>query len=314
MMTDKSLPLVSVIMNCYNCKKYLREAIDSVYAQTYPHWEIIFWDNASTDGSEEIAHSFDERLRYFRGSELIPLGAARNLALKKAQGEFIAFLDCDDLWMPQKLGKQIPLFNDPQVGLVFSDTIYFNDSGKNDRLYAFRSYKTGACFAALLSDYFLAMPSVVIRRAALDREPAWFDPNFVASNDSEFLIRLAYHWKLAMVNEPLAKWRIHPGSLTWQKFSAIADEIVEMVAKYKRIFPNFAQRYAREIRILESSGAVIRAKDAIARDNLLVARKYLAPHVFANIKALILYLITYLPKAYALSLINKFSMMKLNPD
>ena len=107
-------PLVSIIMNCWNCEKYLREALDSVYAQTYPHWEIIFWDNASTDQSGEMARSYDHRLRYFKGEVTIPLGAARNKALEQAKGEFIAFLDCDDAWLPEKLEKQIPLFADPQ--------------------------------------------------------------------------------------------------------------------------------------------------------------------------------------------------------
>ena len=68
-MNKKGQPLVSVIMNCYNGEKYLREAIDSIYAQTYTNWEIIFWDNASTDNSAEIAKLSDSRLKYFYGEE-----------------------------------------------------------------------------------------------------------------------------------------------------------------------------------------------------------------------------------------------------
>ncbi len=307
-------PLVSIIMNCLNCEKYLREALDSVYSQTYPHWEIIFWDNASTDHSGEIARSYDHRLRYFKGEATIPLGAARNQALEQAGGEYIAFLDCDDLWLPEKLEKQIPLFDDPEVGVVFCDTVYFNDSNYEERLYSHRKYVTGQGFAALLMDNFLAMPSVVIRRTALVEQSEWFDPHFSMNEEADLFLRIAYTWTLAMVNEPLAKWRIHPGSLTWRKSSVFADELVEMLAKYQGTFPNFAQRYAREIRILESRGAVIRAKDAIVSDNLPFARSYLAPYVFSNVKALILYVITYLPKNMALALINKFSMMKLTPD
>src|SRR3989304_6187690 len=101
---------VSIIMNCLNCAKYLREAIDSIYAQTYKDWEIIFWDNASTDDSAVIAGNYDGRLRYFRDEEVVPLGKSRNLAMEKAGGEYIAFLDCDDKWMPEKLERQIPLF------------------------------------------------------------------------------------------------------------------------------------------------------------------------------------------------------------
>ena len=74
---------VSIVMNCLNGEKYLRESIDSVYGQTYKNWEIIFWDNNSTDKSAEIANSYDSRLRYFKGELTISLGAARNKALEK---------------------------------------------------------------------------------------------------------------------------------------------------------------------------------------------------------------------------------------
>src|SRR3989337_956605 len=103
-------PTVSVIMNCLNCSKYLREAIDSVYAQTYKDWEIIFWDNCSTDSSSDIAKNYDSHLRYFKGEEFLPLGIARNKAVGQAEGEYVAFLDCDDLWLPKKLELQMPLF------------------------------------------------------------------------------------------------------------------------------------------------------------------------------------------------------------
>ena len=76
-------PLISVIMNCYNGAKFLEEAIDSIYSQTYSNWEIIFWDNASTDDSASIAKSYDDRLKYHLALETTPLGEARDLALKK---------------------------------------------------------------------------------------------------------------------------------------------------------------------------------------------------------------------------------------
>ena len=87
-------PLVSILMNCFNGEKYLKQAIDSVLAQTYRNWEIIFWDNQSTDGSAEIFTSYrDSRLKYFYAPEHTRLYEARNCALEKAEGELIAFLD-----------------------------------------------------------------------------------------------------------------------------------------------------------------------------------------------------------------------------
>ena len=109
-------PLVSVIMNCYNGEKYLREAIDSVLAQTYTNWEIVFWDNQSTDRSAEIVRSYaDPRLKYYYAPTHTWLYEARNYAVAKANGELLAFLDVDDWWLPNKLERQVPLFENPEV-------------------------------------------------------------------------------------------------------------------------------------------------------------------------------------------------------
>ena len=123
------LPVVSVIMNCYNGERYLQEAIDSVYTQTFSDWEIILWDDASKDRTAEIAKSYDEKLRYFKGEKATALGQARNWAIDKARGEFIAFLDQDDVWLCDKLSKQIPIFEDPAVGIVISNTLFFDGNG-----------------------------------------------------------------------------------------------------------------------------------------------------------------------------------------
>jgi glycosyltransferase involved in cell wall biosynthesis len=104
-------PLVSVVINCFNSEKYLVEAIESVISQTYKNWEIVFWDNASDDQSPEIVKSFnDKRIRYYRGDETVLIYTARNFAINKCKGELISFLDCDDIWMPDKLEEQVKLF------------------------------------------------------------------------------------------------------------------------------------------------------------------------------------------------------------
>ena len=105
-------PVVSVLINCFNGEEYVAEAIDSVYAQTYPNWEIVFWDNASTDRTSEIVGAYDSRLRYFRSSELTPLHTARNLAISQCEGQAVAFLDADDIWLADKLERQMELFSE----------------------------------------------------------------------------------------------------------------------------------------------------------------------------------------------------------
>jgi glycosyltransferase involved in cell wall biosynthesis len=310
-MSGEKAPLVSVIMNCFNGERYLREAMDSVYSQTYPNWEIIFWDNASTDASGEIVRSYDDRIRYFRGTETIPLGAARNLALEQARGEFIAFLDCDDVWLPDKLEKQLPLFSDAKVGIVFCDTMYFNDKGEQQRLYSRKKYYTGSCFDKLLVDNFLSLPSVVIRRASLIEQKEWFDLRFSMNEECDLFIRISFNWHLAMVPEPLAKWRLHSASLSSRRKAGFADEYEDMLVKYQDYFPDFNARFAREIRTLKEVIALIRARDAWESGDWQAVRRYAAPQMFSSPRALTYYLMTFFPRGLAQALINRLSAIRI---
>ena len=103
---NNSNPLISVIMNCHNGEKFLRQSIESVISQSYKNWELIFWDNKSNDNSANIFKSYDDnRLKYFYNSSKTTLYKARNLSIQKAQGEFLTFLDTDDFWSYKRLEK-----------------------------------------------------------------------------------------------------------------------------------------------------------------------------------------------------------------
>ena len=115
-------------MNCHNGEEYLVDSLKSVINQTYKNWELIFWDNCSSDKSAEIFKNFsDKRFKYFYSSEFTTLYKARNRAISKANGQYISFLDTDDIWMNNKLEFQINKFKDQNVGLVYSNCIIQND-------------------------------------------------------------------------------------------------------------------------------------------------------------------------------------------
>ena len=102
--------LVSIIMPNYNCGKFIKATIESVLAQTYSNWEILFMDDCSTDNSLEIVKSFqDERIHIFKNEKNSGAAVSRNKALREARGKWIAFLDSDDLWEKEKLSKQIAM-------------------------------------------------------------------------------------------------------------------------------------------------------------------------------------------------------------
>ena len=164
-----SVPAVSVIMNCLNSSRDLREAMDSIMAQTFTDFEIVFWDNGSTDESPAIAMSYGEKVRYFRGETTVPLGAGRNLALAQARGRYIAFLDCDDIWRPRKLELQVGLFEaNPRVGLVSTDTEIFDGKRVIKRLFAETHPARGMAFAALMERQWISMSSAMVRAEAGD--------------------------------------------------------------------------------------------------------------------------------------------------
>jgi glycosyltransferase involved in cell wall biosynthesis len=206
----KHPPLVSILMNCYNGEKYLREAIDSVLAQTYENWEVIFWDNQSTDRSAEIFKSYtDPRLKYFYAPTHTCLYEARNYAIEKTGGDFIAFLDVDDWWLPAKLEKQIPLFSDPEVGFVYSN-YWLKSEKKNTQWKALAGViPTGRILNDLLKSYFVGLLTLVVRRSALATLDFACDPRYHVIGDLDLVVRLSLHWKSDCVQEPIAVCRKH---------------------------------------------------------------------------------------------------------
>ena len=203
-------PLVSIIVNCFNGEEYLREALDSIITQTYKNWEIIFWDNQSTDTSAEIFKSYqDSRLKYYLApSHTKILYEARNYALKKATGDFIAFLDVDDYWLPDKLEKQIPLFNDPKVGLVYGNLWYLLKRKKR-KILSKKTLPTGMILNELLHDYVIRSATIIIRKKSLESLKFHFNDHFHIIGDFDLSIRLAAEWKLNCVQSPIAFVRIH---------------------------------------------------------------------------------------------------------
>jgi glycosyltransferase involved in cell wall biosynthesis len=225
-MRQAERPLVSVIMNCYNGEKYLRQAIDSVLAQTYPAWEIVFWDNRSTDDSAKIFNSYvDARLKYFMAPKHTWLYEARNHAIEKANGDIVAFLDVDDRWLPDKLAKQVPLFADPQVGFVCGN-YWIESELKNKRWKALRCpVPTGMVLENLLKRYFIGLLTLMVRRSALASLDYPCDPRYHVIGDLDLAVRLSVHWKLDYVHDPVACYRLHGNNELVKHRSRHNDEL-----------------------------------------------------------------------------------------
>jgi len=245
------MPSVSIIINCLNGERYLREAIDSAFAQTFKDWEIIFWDNASTDGSAGIAQSYGDRVRYFRSDITYSLGKARNLAISKAGAEYIALLDCDDIWLPQKLEKQLDLLErKTNVALCYSDSIIFNSQGDLYDHFSQTTPKRGMIFEDLLKDNFISSETMVFRREMLSRLDYIFDESLTMVMDYDLSLRLAYRHPLDYVEGALSKWRMHGGSESSKKRFLIPRENRLMLERMLRSNPDVATRYFNSFSVL----------------------------------------------------------------
>ena len=289
------MPKVTVIMNCYTSAEHLREAMDSVFRQSWPDWEIVFWDNCSTDDSAAIAQSYGEKVRYFLAEKTVPLGAARNLAIAKAEGSLLAFLDCDDEWLSTKLEKQVMLFNaNPRLGLVSTDTEMFSEKGTLSRMFESTHPARGMVFRELMTRQWISMSSAMIRKSALDSLGEWFDESLNVCEEADVFYRIAKTWELDHVDEPLTRWRVHGVNTTFRKFGQFADETLRILDKHRKLYPGYDRDYPDLVGILTRRAAFQKAVILWREGNGAEARRLVAPYV-ASPKLRLFWLASWLP-------------------
>ena len=231
-----SKPLVSIIMNCYNGSKYLDEALQSIINQTYKNWELIFWDNLSNDNSKEIFKKYnDKRFKYFLADKHTVLYEARNLAIKKVKGEFIAFLDTDDIWFKDKLEEQVKLFSDKNIGLVYGNYWRFNSKHffKKKKLARSLELPSGKITNILLQRYFIGMLTVVLRKDYINTKDKIFNTKFDMLADMDFVLRFSKQWEFDCVQKPVAVSRQHQNQLQNKNLKKQADQMEEWYEKIK---------------------------------------------------------------------------------
>lgn len=229
MIGQSGAPKVSVIINCHNGARFLQEAIDSVFDQTYEDWEIVFWDNASSDASADIAQSYGEKLKYFRSNRKTSLYQARNDALAKAHGEYVAFLDCDDIWLPNKLAIQIREVS-ADIAIVYGRFQSF--SGKPPILEAKKCAPgpSGWITNTLLRRNVISIGAVLIAKKVLEKHS--FDPEYNLLGDFELWIRLSQRYQIKTVGYVVELSRSHDENLSDMKRDSWAAERRKFYRKF----------------------------------------------------------------------------------
>ena len=201
-------PKVSVVMPVYNGEHYVREAIDSVLNQTFKDFELIVINDGSTDGSAQVIESYrDSRIIFLCNSENTGLANVRNKGLDVASGEYIAWLDCDDISLPRRLEKQVALLDaDPRIGLC--GTWVRTIGGSTEDVW---KYLTDPEFlrARMLFDDPLATSSVMMRAACVREPKLRFNLEHPPAEDYELWERISREWKISNIPEILTLYRLH---------------------------------------------------------------------------------------------------------
>jgi glycosyltransferase involved in cell wall biosynthesis len=246
-------PKISVIIPTYNRASLVSQAIDSVLDQTYQDLEIIIVDDGSTDNTRELLKPYKNKIRYIyqenRGG-----AAARNTGIKNAKGKYIAFLDSDDLWFPDKLEKQVRILDkNDEIGLVYSNCVNINDSGSfNNVLMKSKRIQSGNIFDALIvGKTGCPLQTWLVRRICFNKVGD-FDKEFRTSHDREMLVRIAAEFKVYGIKEPLTIFRQH--NITQRLRNTSADNVEKYYFKFTdKLFSSYdnkkiSNRIRRKIR------------------------------------------------------------------
>lgn len=208
------MPKVSVIIPAYNAMQYLPTTLDSVLQQIFTNFEVLIVNDGSSDSIGEWAGALtDARVRLITQTNQ-GVSSARNTGISSAQGEYVAFLDADDLWEPMYLERQVNyLENHPQVGVVYTWTRLIDELGHpTNRIFA--SHAQGMIWQELLEkDVISTGSSAMVRRICLD-DVGGFDTVLTHAEDLELWLRIARKYKFGVVKEVLTSYRQHPYNTT----------------------------------------------------------------------------------------------------
>ncbi|MGI9316638.1 MAG: glycosyltransferase family 2 protein [bacterium] len=207
-------PTVSVLMNCYNGEEFIRDSIDSVLAQTYQDFELVIWDNLSTDRSWEIVLGYgDPRIIRLRAPKHTTLAEARKQAFSHLRGRWVAILDVDDLWRRGKLEKQMSLVEDnPDLGFIYCKTNVLSASQQTREDHIFSKWNDrlpeGDIYRRLLRGNFIAIASLLLNKCSL-QSIGGFSGKYPIMEDYYVTLNLARDYEVAAVQETLCDYRVH---------------------------------------------------------------------------------------------------------
>ena len=266
---------ISVVIPTYNGEKYIEQTVQSALSITSHPLDILVVDDGSTDNTAELMKPYLDRVRYIQKENGGP-ASARNLGVKEAYGEFIAFLDGDDLWQPEKFEKQMPLFDDPEVALVYAEGPAIDENNnplEHDSGLPKPKIK-GQVFEQLFANNVIPTSTVIARRQAiLDAGLFDEDRSLISVEDYDLWLRIAAASKFDYVSDPLTLYRVHSESISKNHARSYFGE-KKVLEKNKELFANRFPQIATSWNQRLATLFQELAQEYYTGNNLSEARKY----------------------------------------
>lgn len=286
-------PKVSINLCCYNSEPFLRDTLESIINQTYEDWELVIINDGSTDSTEAIVKEYIEKgypiVYHYQKNH--GLGYSRNEALKRSSGEFIAFIDHDDMWLPYKLEKQVAIFKHHEdIDFIYSNYFILD---KKKRKAHIGNQPCGFVFEQFLHQYPVGIMTVLLRKKVLNKMTEYFDVKLNLCEEYDFFMRVLINSKAYYIDDVLAVYRIHPNMLSLRFRENYVNEWDYVSAKLKKLGININ---AKSFEAHEIEMSYLKARIKMSQGDLKEAIGYLKQYKFHNHKFLILYLAAHLPK------------------
>lgn len=215
-------------MNCHNGEKFISRSLLSVLNQTYKNFEVIFFDNFSSDNTKKIIKKYDDkRINYYRSNKYLKLYDARNKAIKKSKGEYITFLDIDDEWHKQKLKYQIKQFHKYDCDVIYTN--YWVSKKEKKTLFK-NKIVSNEIRTQIINKYPIGILTTMIKSNIFFKENYFFNKNYEIIGDFDFFFRLSKNFKFKAINSPLATYHVHGNNFSIKKLNI---EIKEFEHWYK---------------------------------------------------------------------------------
>jgi len=283
------------MMNCYNGDAYLKEAIDSVYSQSFKDWRIVFIDNCSTDRSAEIAKSYGSKLEYYKTEKNIPFGAARNYGLQRCHGAYVSFLDVDDVYYDNTLETLVNEIEDTDYLLVYGGHTNIDSSGSVIGSYT-PSIKKGCIFKELLLQFDIPTATSILNLSRFQKSRLNYDSNILVSAEYCLFLQLSVKNKFKSIGGEVAKYRIHGASLTSKNLPYLYDDRIYTLDKIIYENTDINNRYLFEFKEAYARADYYKVRFLLSLNKKEEARALLRKHAFQDVKYFSLYLILFFPK------------------